>query len=464
MKHEADFDASADMRLLDLQRAALGVAAPARPAWQSGLDADGVGTANPEETPLAGALLVVDVRATPPSDVIPGAVVTLTLSVANEGVETAHDVRVNVPIPGSSEYRNGSFVRDGRPDSDAAAIEFLGEGAVVRTIAPGSRATFLWKLGVRQGTAPLIATPLVRAGDAAVIGAQSIAISRKLGAPTSFAHEVDRSERDLPFYELDEEERLIHEAVDSGLEAPAKAAPAGLAASPAANAAPATDPIAPSRDAVVLVGQLDRLSLQYFERLFGAAKPPTLLNHFMLAGALACTADFQGADAAGLKRHMEAQAQLLQRIVLHEKLGKKEPIAEYAGSIEIEIDSLCAVPAGQALPKSDGRALRFECEISEPALAVLRKMRAERGRWDFTKARQLALALQAQRVIPDDQKPLPESADAALRAYAQVSGVQMQRFFVRMRIDRTTVLLASHDEVLDKAARRLLSALATTFA
>ncbi|MGZ3517923.1 MAG: hypothetical protein ACXVAM_12185, partial [Vulcanimicrobiaceae bacterium] len=213
----------------------------------------------------------------------------------------------------------------------------------------------------------------------------------------------------------------------------------------------------------VLVGQIDRSSLSYFERIFTATKPPTLLNHFMLGGALACVRAAGDADEAGLKRHMDAQGQLLQRIVLHEKLGKKEPIVEYAGKLEARVDDIQPAPVVMAEPSKDPRVLRLECELSGPAIAVLRKMDQERARWDFTKARQFTLALQAQRVVSGARSATVEAADAALRQYAQTSTTQLQRFFVRMRIDRTTGLLFSHDEMLDSAARRLIDALVALF-
>jgi hypothetical protein len=474
MKREADFDGSADMRLLDLQRAALGVAPPARPTWESGLDADGIGGADvPDDLGPGSATIVVEGQATPAVDVIPGAVVTLSLSVANEGVRPAHALRAGAPLPAASVYREGTFVRDGRPESDDSAGDFFGEGLPIGALEPKSRATFLWKVGIRQGTTPLLVIPWVTAGDAAVIGAQSIAISRKTGASASFANEVKRAEpppetppsiEELPFYELDEEETLVHEAVDAGLES----APKGIA-EPPAHPAPAPAPEAAAspaafRDAIVVSGQMDRLSLAFFERIFSAnGKPPTLLNHFMLGGALACTAAADGSEITGLKQHNDAQAQLLQRIALHERLGKKEPIAEYAGTIDVRLDQLRELPVRPQAATSDSHLVRFDCDLSAPGLAVLRKMYDERSRWDFTKARQFALALQAQRVRISHDTAAAESANSALRNYSQIAGVALQRFFVRMRIDRTTALLSSNDSSLDAAARQLLSALAALF-
>ncbi len=245
---------------------------------------------------------------------------------------------------------------------------------------------------------------------------------------------------------------MLHEATDipaSLNRAPEPEAPEPLRAAPIE-----------SRAGVLLIGSIDRLSLAYFERLFGDVKPPTLLAHFMLGGALACSQAPDGTDSSGLKAHVDAQAQLLQRIVLHERLGKKEPIQEYAGTLEADPGELTAAPAPAQAPPIDPRTLRLECEVSDPAIAVLRKMRDERSTWDFTKARQFALALQARRVTGRGDA---RAANDALQQYAQASSTQLQRFFVRMRLDRTTGLLFSHDEKLDAAARRLIAALIALF-
>jgi hypothetical protein len=97
-------------------------------------------------------------------------------------------------------------------------------------------------------------------------------------------------------------------------------------------------------------------------------------------------------------------------------------------------------------------------ELHEPALVVVRKISEERERWDFVKARQLTLALQAQRILLDDDARAA-AIDNALRAYAQHSMTVLQKLFVRLRIDRTTGVLFQTDTALDGAARTLLAAL-----
>lgn len=489
-RHEPEFDESADMRLVELQRIELGVPARERGAWESHTAIEGAAVEAAPTPSLQSAVVTVELTATPGEDVIPGAVITLSMSIANEGSVPARNVRAIVPLAGGASYRNGSFVRDGRPLLDDAAEEFFERGAAIESLAPKTRVTFLWKIGVRIGNKPLVIAPTVTADESAVVGGQPLVVSRRTETQTGFAAEVQRFDRalydkpaaeELPIYELDDEEIIEHEAAQAalseyqpplepppqpeqepGVPEPEPYIPEPPSQPPDVEPAAEAQP-APVREAVVLYGRLDRPSVAYFERIFNGTKPPTLLNHFILGGALACTQSGSGADVAGLKAHMDAQAQLLQRVVLHEKMGKKEPIAEYAGNMLARVDQFTAQPVVKTAPPDDSNVLILEAEMEAPTLAVLRKMQEDGGRWDFTKARQLTLALQARCITAAADREKIDTAEAALRAYAQTAATQLQRFFVRMRIDRTTGLLFAHDETLDGAARSVIAALTALF-
>lgn len=463
---EPDFYLSADMRLIELQRSALGMPAPDRPDWENRAIAEGQNI--PEDPPEAptGAIVHVIASAVPSEGVIPGAIVTLTLSVANEGVAPAKSVRVAVPLPGGASYRPGSFVRDGTPAFDEIAERFFGVGLDLGDLAPKTRVTFLWKVGARIGTRPLIVAPQIATTDAAVIGGAALSISRKgisVGAALDAALPpkttavpvipVDVSVPDLPFYELDE-----HEAAEYAIaEAPAAAPP--VAPVPAPSPAPIP---AKSREAIVLVGTFDRPTLAFFEHTFRGSKAPGLLQHCIFGSALACTRSYRdGSDAAGLAAHFDAQSQILHRIVLHEKLGRKEPITEYAGGLLARIGTLAPEPLLPPTFAGDATRIVFETEVSEPSMVVLRSLEAESARWDFVKARQLTLALQAQRTLGGKGTPSQRAAaENALRAYAQAAMTTFQRLFVRIRLDRTTSVLRQTDTDLDRRAVELLEALA----
>ena len=486
---EPDFELSADMRLLELQRGALGLPARERTGWESSNSSSlGLPHTASEDDPVAeGALLTVDATAFPNDGVIPGAVVTLTLKIANEGSAPAGAVIAGVPLPGGASYRPGSFVWNGRSSFDDVAEAFFGAGLDIGAVAASERATFEWKIGVKLGAKPLLLAPAVRASGAAVIGARPLSIGRKATAGSQFANELERADAavftekplfavdipvaELPIYELDDEEEIVAAAAQSALSTEVPAFPIVVAvapepepepeppALPPAVAEPEPEPEAerPLHEAIALYGRFDRTTIAFFERVFAGTKPPTILQHCILGGALACSTAPEGDDSAGLKKHLDAQAQVLHRIALHEKLGKKEPIAEYAGELLAQLDRLHKAPVPPM--ETPGDALLLATELSEPTVAVLLRIAEDPARWDFVKARQLTLALQADSVTRAGlEAGLQEEISAALRAYAQASVSVLQKLFVRMRIDRTTGILLQTEPALDAAARALVGA------
>jgi uncharacterized repeat protein (TIGR01451 family) len=478
MSREPDFESSADMRLLELQRSALGLAAPTRAAWESRYSADATpGTERDaaEEPVVRGAVLAVALTATPPGDVIPGTVLTYALSLSSEGAQTATDVTASVPLPSGATYRAGSLHINGRSAEETDAEQLFGAGLELGGIDAGSRVTLLWKVGVKMGTAALVAVPQVRARGTGIIGGAPVVVERKYGT-TAFAGELAAADRvlyepkplipveipvdELPIYELDTEEEILYEAADAALsDAVPKAAaePAVEASAPREADIEDVDDVeeAPAREAVILYGGLDRPTIAFFERVFNGSKPPTILQHCIFASALACAADSDGNDTIGLRAHLAAQSQILHRVSLHEKLGKREPIGEYAGELLAQIDAIAPKPV-RDVARADDRVVLAN-ELHEPALAVVRKIAEERGRWDFVKARQLTLALQAQRAfVADDGRAA--SLDNALRSYAQTSMTVLQKLFVRLRLDKTTGVLFQTDTALDLSARALLAA------
>lgn len=486
MNVDPDFELSADMRLIELQRAALGLAPPAPTTWQTRTLADGGVIPEEEKPPEARtAILTASLAANPASGIIPGAVVTVTLSVANEGAVAAENVVIGVPVPGGAGYRPGSFVMDGRPDNEDAAEQFFGAGVEVGAMAPGTRHTFIWKLGVRLGSQPLVLTPSVRASGAAVIGARTLQVERRDRASIGFAAELERSDTtlfspkplvpveipadELPFYELDAEETLVHEAAEAALSSaappvvPVQPEPA-LEVRPEAQLQPEPEPEPePLREAVVLYAKFDRATVAFFERTFSGSKPPTILSHCIFASALACSTDASGVDTLDLRKHLDAQSQVLHRIQLHERLGKKEPISEYSGALLASLDQLKPEPIGDINAPKD--ALFLETELTEPTLVVVSKINEDRDRWDFVKARQLTLALQAQRLAGlDPNDPASVALENALRVYAQTAMTALQKLFVRLRIDRTTGVLFQTEPQLDAAARALVSAFKSALA
>jgi uncharacterized repeat protein (TIGR01451 family) len=456
LSYEPDFDNVADMRLLGRRRATLGLAVAGEPI-RAILDADD--ELEGFDAPKRGAVLLLDITAVPNDGVIPGAIVTLALSVTNDGDSDADETVVAVPLPGGVTYRPGSFVRDGHAQYDDVAESFFGAGLSIGTLAAKTRATFVWKLAVRLGQSPLLIAPSARAGNAAIAGGRQLRIGRKaVVGTTAFAAPLPSMPKPyvptelpvkiLPFYELDPEEELVHEAADAAL-------------SPSVE--PRPEP--PPRTALLLTGTFERATHAFFSATFADGKAPSLLQHCIFGTALACAKSDDGSDAAGLTAHLETQSRLLHRIVLHERMGKKEPIVHYAGAFPERLGELAP---RELAPRrdvgADGSALSTSAEIEAPARAVFARLLEERERWDFVKARQLTLALQAKSAlgVARDANALTQ-ADRALREYAQVSTTILQRLFVRMRVDGTTSILFGNEPQLDAAARALLGALAPLF-
>lgn len=479
---EPDFELSADMRLLELQRGALGLPARERLTWESHAITEGsLPVAQAEPEPGRTPVLSVEATAFPADGVIPGAVVTLALSVANEGAAAANDVVVSAPLPGGAAYRPGSFVWNGRSTYDDVAESFFNAGLPIGALAPGDRATFQWKIGVRLGAKPIVVAPNVRGKNTAVVGARPVVVGRKDQPTTAFAGGVAQAEAaiydpkplipvdipatDLPIYELDEEEELIYAATEStiaGAAPPAIEEPekAEQVVTPALRDARGdVDTVEKVREGVVLYGSFDRATVAFFERIFLGTKPPGILQHCIFGGALACTLDAQGNDQADLKRHLDGQSNILHRIVLHEKLGKKEPISEYAGQLLAELGRLVPVPIVTPGWGQKG-TLTLVSELSDPTRVVIAKLAGELDRWDFVKARQLTLALQARTAAGNLEQSVRLQLEGALQAYAQASVTALQRLFVRIRIDRTTGLLFQNEPALDAAAKAAIAALA----
>ncbi|MHB8146695.1 MAG: hypothetical protein ACYDGM_05445, partial [Vulcanimicrobiaceae bacterium] len=300
-----------------------------------------------------------------------------------------------------------------------------------------------------------------------------LSISRKLQSTTAFSGDLARADAalyeprplipvdipadELPIYELDEEERLVYEAANAALSSAAEPRRPERGPEPIPPAAPTPTPPAPPREAIVLYGRFDRTTLAFFSRTFNGSKPPTILAHCIFGSALACSVDGNGTNAANIKQHLDAQSQVLHRIVLHEKLGKREPIVEYAGDLLAQLDELAPQPVRDITAPSN--AIVFATELSEPTMQVVRHIAQERERWDFVRARQLTLALQAQRATGIENEAALATLENALRTYAQSSMTALQRLFVRIRLDRTTGILFAPEPTLDAAARSLLAVL-----
>ncbi|HUY11291.1 MAG TPA: hypothetical protein VMV73_03420, partial [Candidatus Dormibacteraeota bacterium] len=174
MPQGPDFDLSADMRLLELQRQASGRPTRAR-SWEQRSpdlpDESEIVAERPVVEPR-GAVLQIQVTASPERGLIPGALLTVTLAVINESSMSAEGVVVGLPLPAAARARTGSLSLDERALDERAIESVTGEGFSLGTLAAGERRTLKWQLEVGAGTAPLLLAPFAHSKNAAMLGAK----------------------------------------------------------------------------------------------------------------------------------------------------------------------------------------------------------------------------------------------------------------------------------------------------
>ncbi|MFN2529434.1 MAG: hypothetical protein ABR584_12045 [Candidatus Baltobacteraceae bacterium] len=468
------FEQSADMRLLELQRKALGKEPPRPSNWSaSSVDMhEGIPVAETPIPELSGARLFVDLIANPKAKLVPGAVLTVSLALQNAGDRPAEDVNISVPIPGETAYRPGSLLIDDRTASVSYADALFGEGFVVEQLAPGQRMGFVWKISVERGVSSIVVTPRVSSKNAAVIGAASTLLSRGKPAtsptlPEQYTPSAQEIER--PFYELDEtEEQSLDKEFPSspGLpfaEAPLPVMPDVLPAEAPAESTvqpvveelqPLPDP-APQPASVVEAPRLycifDASSLATVKKLF-AADSFGQVPHFILQNSLACSLAAMGVDT-GLRTHFSQQAGMLSRALLMRKLGKPMNPADYStGKTGFPLDATAQV-APESAPSPLYMALT-------PAEAEFCAAGAERNHLEsFIRIRQLAVTLQARYVAVKDEH-LRSQIEQLLSDYATAARAAINRIFIRAKLDKNfDPMAAAVDPATDKLAHALIDSL-----
>jgi uncharacterized repeat protein (TIGR01451 family) len=202
--NDEQYEVSADMRLLDLQREALGVPRRALETAAYTEPDYGVDNAKPDDDPFiqSGSILIAAVDAQPRTALIPGALVTVSFSVANDGDARANGVRMSLPLPAATAYRPGSLAIDGIAGSDEVAAELFGNGAEIGDVEPGSRRSVMIKLVVEAGLGDITLAPHLSASSAAILGLRAMRLARKSGSARDALAE-------LPFYASDEAEHAI---------------------------------------------------------------------------------------------------------------------------------------------------------------------------------------------------------------------------------------------------------------
>jgi hypothetical protein len=189
------------MRLHDLRRHELGMP-PRPPVLTSYMDADQVTDYAEEQDDVfsaSGTVLVAALGAQPRTSLIAGALVTIVLTVVNDGTIAARNVHAFLALPAATTYRAGTFSIDGKAGSDGNADELFENGTAIGDIEPGARRTVMLKLVIEAGLGDITLSPHLSAAAGAVLGLRAIILKR---AEPSGRNVV--AER--PFYESDTDE------------------------------------------------------------------------------------------------------------------------------------------------------------------------------------------------------------------------------------------------------------------
>jgi hypothetical protein len=189
------YERSADMRLLEFEREARGI--PRRIiSSTSYTDYDALDAFKDDDDSAgeSGPILVATLDAQPREGLIAGALVTVAISILNEGDTAASDARLSLPLPVNTAYRPDSLMIDGATGADAVAYDLFANGAAVGTIEPGGKRTIAIKLGVEAGTSEIRLVPQLTATSSAILGLRAMRLSRSSAAASEAA--IER-----PFYE-----------------------------------------------------------------------------------------------------------------------------------------------------------------------------------------------------------------------------------------------------------------------
>lgn len=478
---EERFDQSADMRLVELRREQLGITKPAAPSWQSRTAVDLPFGQPPEATPPeAGAVLTLTVTANPDSGLIPGAVVTLALSVINEGAKAATKTLVRLPLPAAMVYRPGSMQIDSREASDNQAEQLFGIGLELGTLAGAQRRTVLLKLTTKASLEDPILAPSLSSADAAVVGAKAVRLDRK-AAPTAFSANVSRAmPAENPVYELEPEEALPYEAVDAALTSvvapeaasvpPVEPAPPGVPAPeavPAPPAPPKTAPVQVARTRTsapvqqvtgpALTTSIEKTKVATLAQFFAATRSFGMVAHYLLLSALACSRTLPRDDAnADIASFFSAQDALLTKALIAKRLGKNVALDDVAAPLPAFPP---VFPASAPMPSAgESGVVVLLRTFSINELEFIGRAVANAGSPPFTRSGQLSVGLCAKTVLAADRSKA-EICERALTEYAANASSEINRLFVRARLDKRTDLFGASSPQLDERARAVLAGL-----
>ncbi len=367
------FDRDADSRLLERRRREeLGLAPQRAPASSTPVRFGAESMVNDDERPAAprNAVLRVAIVARPNRELIPGAIVTVVVSLHDDGDADAGDVRMRVVLPPEAEALPGSFSRD-EVELDGEAL--LAGGLRVGTVAAGAELRIRFALRVLPGTAPLDIAVHAGAPGVPTISAPTLRLARRSGhaafeQPRPF-FELESGEADDALTSLAASTAGVERVFDALVDEPAVPAVVEREREPSVTPAPARprkpkaklkpkpkpkprpkrEPAAepkpepapeaePSAREFALIRGLDLEEVRALERVFSGGVPHGLAGLALLSSIAAVEApvgtslglrDFARSVAAALPRALVAarMQQATPPVVTREALGTIRPHA-----------------------------------------------------------------------------------------------------------------------------------------
>jgi hypothetical protein len=501
------FDRDADSRLLERRRREeLGLAPQPPPASSTPVrfGAESIVHDDPHQIAPRSAMLRVAVTARPNRELIPGAVVTVVVSLHDDGDADAADARVRVVLPAETEAIAGSFSRD---EIELDGEELLGAGLRVGTVAAGDQLRIRFALRVLPGTRPLDLSVHAGAPGVPTISAPTLRLARRSGHAAF--------DRPRPFFELEagetddeltalaetppEPKRVVDAFVDepaapdavtitspTDLEPPAdhkptrqparsakpkskpkpKAKPRPkLERAPEPEAIPEHDPVpeppaAPEPGAApepaaapefTLLRAIEADEVRALERVFAGGVPHGLAGLALLSSIAAVDAPLGG--SLGVRDFARSVAAALPRALVAARMQHATPPVVTRQALAA-IRPYALAPAGHVGGEGPLLALRLD----ERGLDALRAVLGRDLDDIFLRGVQVLLAV-CPRSLEGVTPEAAERTGEALATYRVAAGAWLMRVTVRRAVDRAYDPLTADDRLLHDAGRALVATL-----
>lgn len=453
------FDRDADSRLLERRRREELGLPPHRPPASSTpprFGAESMLADEPGPEPSRTAVLRVAVASRPNRELIPGAVVTVVVSLHDDGQAAAEDVQLRVIVPAEAEPIEGSFARD---DIAIDAEALLGGGLRLGTVEPGEEIRIRFALRVLPGTAALDLIVHASAPGVPTISAPAQRLLRRAGhaalTETRPFYELESGEQDDELDATVELDVVPQGAVDAVVGEPI-VPPIVVEIETAVVVEIETEPEpAPPRAAVerefALLRALEADEVRALDRVFSGGVPHGLAGLALLSSIAAVDAPL-GA-ALGVRDFARSVAAALPRALVAARMQHATtPVVTRAALAAIKPYALA--PAVHVTGEGAMLALRLD----ERGLDALRAVLGRDLDDIFLRGVQVLLAV-CPRTLEGVAGPAADRAATALAQYRVAAGAWLMRVTVRRAVDRAYDPLTADDRLLHDAGRSLVTTL-----